>query len=887
MLELGASFDRYVLEAVLGEGGMGRVYRAFDPRLGRRVALKVLLAGPDRFDHKDLTARMIREARAAAAFNHANVVAIYDVGEFDGSPYIAMELVAGKTLRSQMGRDMPAAQKLAWLLDVARGLGAAHRAGLVHRDIKPENVMITTDGTVKILDFGIARLAEGRPEGLAQTVTPNLSSLTAEGVMIGTPQYMPPEQLRLEPLDGRADQFAWGVIAYELLAGRHPWAEATGAHLVAAVLASPVRPLREVRPYIDARVADAVARALEKDREARFATMEQLVAAVEGDAHLLRAIVSAPNIPPPNAAFTTADTAFAPAAARGATPPRTTAPARLKRGTIVAVGVAAVVAVAGVAALASFTGKKPARTASAPVEPAEAAPPSPRPSRISANPEAAVHFARALQEEHDAKLDQALPGLAEAIAADPLFAAAHLHRAGLALLILEMKEARLAFQRAWDLRSSLGDVDTAILEAMEPAVREPSVTSEYLARIALVSDRYPRELFPAVLAAGAYQDAELPAKALAMYDRALAADPTAGIAYFGKGVVCVHTGDVARGEHFFDECTRVSPTNLECLMGQLMILADEGRCEEAKGVARRGIANTGANKPDWDEALAATALATGEPLDQVREYLVRADEGTGKELHDSGEAEHAEQLAVLSGDFRAAEASATKWDAALRAEERESSDAMVARFAIEEEVNELSAHRADLLSAWTRSAAWLEPTDEGRLRLAYREFQVGLITKGELEQRRQAWKGAKIEEGKRSGVAPSEESLWRAMYVFDAETPDEAREAVAYYADAGVPKLSYETAPRDQLAFGLAFARAGSYATALPLLRDATRACRSVGDRLAQTQALFYLGQALEQAGDLAEARRAYEAVVTAWGKARPASVTAGKARARLSSLSK
>ena len=298
MPNIGDSVDRYVIEAVIGEGGMGRVYRALDPRLGRRVALKVLLAekGNERA-HADAAARMMREARAAAAFNHPNVVAIHDVGEIDGNPYIAMELVSGATLREFIGNaEVSNEQKLAWLLDVARGLGAAHRAGLVHRDVKPDNVMITTDGVVKILDFGIARRSESETAGAdveAATAAANLPSLTAEGLMIGTPQYMAPEQLQGAPLDGRADQFAWGVMAWELFAGSLPWGAASknGAQLVAAVLSSPVRPLVSVVPSVTHGVSEAVARALSKNRDTRFATMEGVLEALEGK----RAAVPTPN----------------------------------------------------------------------------------------------------------------------------------------------------------------------------------------------------------------------------------------------------------------------------------------------------------------------------------------------------------------------------------------------------------------------------------------------------------------------------------------------------------------------------------------------------------------------------------------------------------------
>jgi len=283
MPETGQLIDRYVVEAVLGEGGMGRVYRALDPRLGRRVALKVMLPRSEWDTEREVVAaRMVREARLAARFNHPNVVAIYDVGEANGNPFIAMELVNGAPLRRYVSDPaIPGEQKFLWLLDVARGLDAAHRAGLIHRDIKPDNVMITEDGVVKILDFGIARQAHGASIAGGAPTHANVVSLTSEGQTLGTPRYMSPEQLRGDRLDGGTDQFAWGVMAWELIAGQLPWGSSeNGAEIVAAVLAMTPAPLCTVTPDVDPRLSDAVARALAKDRADRFATMAELIAAL-------------------------------------------------------------------------------------------------------------------------------------------------------------------------------------------------------------------------------------------------------------------------------------------------------------------------------------------------------------------------------------------------------------------------------------------------------------------------------------------------------------------------------------------------------------------------------------------------------------------------------
>jgi uncharacterized protein (TIGR02265 family) len=277
--EPGQNFDRYFVEDLIGEGGMGRVYRAFDTRLERHVALKVLHdAGGDAGES---VAVALREARAAAAIAHPNATAVYDAHEVDGTSFIAMELVAGTSLRSIL-RDasrppVPLSTCLRWLIDVAAALGAAHRMGVVHRDVKPENVMVRDDGLVKVLDFGVARrtVIEGSPAPPGSPVTQ-----TSGARIAGTPAYMAPEQIRGDPLDGRADQFGWGVLAYELLTHRLPWKTAKDlVGFIAAVVTEEPAPPSSLTPGIPAAVDAAVLRALAKSPANRFPSM--LAAAAE------------------------------------------------------------------------------------------------------------------------------------------------------------------------------------------------------------------------------------------------------------------------------------------------------------------------------------------------------------------------------------------------------------------------------------------------------------------------------------------------------------------------------------------------------------------------------------------------------------------------------
>ncbi len=258
-IAVGETFERYEIESLIGRGGMGEVYRASDTRLRRKVALKVLRA--DR-ESADAVARLFREARVAALLAHPNTVAIHDIGEHEGHCYIVMELVSGQPLLAYVGDTrVPAARKLGWLVDVARALSAAHRAGVIHRDVKPSNVMVSDEDVVKVLDFG-----------LAKPLAP-VSFRTQAGHVLGTPRYMAPEALAGADVDARSDQYAFGLTAYELLAGKHPGGALT--------LPSLPKPLHEVAPELSRAVSDVVARTLATSPEDRFATMEDVAVAIE------------------------------------------------------------------------------------------------------------------------------------------------------------------------------------------------------------------------------------------------------------------------------------------------------------------------------------------------------------------------------------------------------------------------------------------------------------------------------------------------------------------------------------------------------------------------------------------------------------------------------
>ncbi len=271
----GSRLGTYEIVAPLGAGGMGEVYRARDTRLSREVAIKVLptasATDPDR------RLRFEQEARSASALNHPNILTIYDVGTSDGTVFIAMELVEGKTLRELVaaGEPLPMRRLLDVATQTAEGLAKAHGAGIVHRDLKPENLMVSKDGFVKILDFGLAKLIE--PVTQDASVLPTaVAAPTTPGTVMGTAGYMSPEQASGQSVDYRSDQFTLGAILYEMATGKRAFQRKTGAETLVAIIREDPEPLTQAAPKSPAPVRWIVERLLSKDPEERYASTKDL-----------------------------------------------------------------------------------------------------------------------------------------------------------------------------------------------------------------------------------------------------------------------------------------------------------------------------------------------------------------------------------------------------------------------------------------------------------------------------------------------------------------------------------------------------------------------------------------------------------------------------------
>lgn len=270
MLAAGTMMGKYRIREFLSGGGMGQVYLATESGLRRKVAIKIL--PPELHQQADRVRRLKLEALAISTLNHPNIITIYEIGEGEGFPYIAMEFVEGQTLRQFCNRGSASIDDV---LDIATqttsALVAAHHAGVVHRDIKPENIMIRPDGIVKVLDFGLAKLKKPRLENDSRaTVAGGFESVSHFGVPIGTPNYMSPEQARGEATDARTDLFSLGVVIYELLSGSNPFKGASPAEGMAAILQTDPRPLSHVDPRVSNALEATVMRALQKQRHKRY-----------------------------------------------------------------------------------------------------------------------------------------------------------------------------------------------------------------------------------------------------------------------------------------------------------------------------------------------------------------------------------------------------------------------------------------------------------------------------------------------------------------------------------------------------------------------------------------------------------------------------------------
>ncbi len=274
-LKAGSRLGPYEILSLLGAGGMGEVYRAKDPRLGRDVAVKVLPASFS--DDSDRLRRFEQEARAAGLLNHPNITAVYDIGAHLGAPYVVSELLEGETLRAELaGGRLSPRKAIDHAIQIAHGLAAAHDKGIVHRDLKPENVFVTNDGRLKILDFGLAKLTHVEDASGGHENLPTATAGTEPGVVLGTMGYMAPEQVRGRPADARSDIFAFGAILYEMLSGKRAFHGDSAADTMSAILREDPPDLSVTNQNVSPGLERVLRHCLEKNPEQRFQSARDL-----------------------------------------------------------------------------------------------------------------------------------------------------------------------------------------------------------------------------------------------------------------------------------------------------------------------------------------------------------------------------------------------------------------------------------------------------------------------------------------------------------------------------------------------------------------------------------------------------------------------------------
>ncbi len=899
MLKPGDFVGPYEIRGFVGQGGMGQVYRAFDPRLERTVALKIILipesARGGATDSKsesgrrlgEFSTRLLREARAVASLSHPNVVAIYDVGESDGRLYLAMEYVVGSSLRALVGnQELPLARRVRWLVDIAHALEAAHRAGIIHRDIKPENVMVREDGGVKVLDFGIARRAPSRKPEDQHIV----DTVTGGGVIAGTPVYMAPEQIKGGEVDARCDQFAWAVMAYELVTGARPWVE-TGDVLsvVANVLTEEPPSLRTKVSDLPKVVEETILRALSKKPDGRFGSMADIAAALEPFASLSTGGDRIRVTPPFDEAAYAATTKIPTTVSVEPDPSGETARSNVaaqapKRR---ALSLAAPLFLLGALAGAVYVVK----TRPTPQSGDRPTPISSSPRPLSTVPTAEAAYKEAMGQWHDGAGAKARASLARAIELDPTFAAAHLQ---LALQYASMNEttaAQASFQSAYEHRRMLMPRDERLLEASEPYIRPKPDVEEWETRIMSAVFEYPRDPELQYYLGRSRQQQGENASARAAFEAALRLDEGFVPALAMLAKVEQALGNVADGLATTERCTRRSPVASTCVQTRYELLFSAGECRRA----REEATTWGSLEPQSPlpfARLARALHADGAPRPSVEEVLSRRWSLVPSTMRKEAELWDRTQLAVLDGDFVRAEELAREYDAALAPTADSFDHAAPGRLRVNllmemdrmKDAAKAARHFLDRLPAWPSypfapdpSLDFLEPI-----------YRAGEMTRRELDEKRTEWlERERVRSGE--GRSPRDPwTLWANVYGSFAETREEAADALARAPSADPTKGERAPGPRATLyvdfTLGKVLSLVGKSEEATEHLQRVVASCETFDHVMVIARARLYLAQVQEAKGDLVGARATYEKIVETWPKATP-SRTLKRATERLTAL--
>jgi serine/threonine-protein kinase len=873
----GAKIGRFRIERELGAGGMGVVYEAVDERLDRRVALKVL--PPDALGDDERRRRFLREARAAAAVTHPNVAVVYDADEVLGRIFIAMELVRGESLRERLARGpLGVGDALRVARAVLAGVAAAHAAGVVHRDLKPDNVMIDASGHVKVLDFGIAR-REPSPDARAAGAPGPTGPVTREGQVIGTPGYMSPEQALGMSLDRRSDVFSLGVMLYEMVTGRLPFAGPTPTAVILATVRDEPTPPRVLVPTLPLALEEIVLACLHKVADERPADAAAVLERLEALAHDGAAQdAGADGVAPAPAA----QIGLAPTVSRG---PITSALAATVAASAVskrrpsrrAALVAAVLGllVAGGAAVWAISRTPGAPATASPASSSTGVPITSLPDPQTTSPDALAAFRRALTALRAADWALAERELERAVELDPSFAAAQL-RLALALDVSgQPSRAREAFKQAEIAATTLDERDRAFLLALEPYLTMGD-RKEAGVRLEAARRRFTGDAELAWMAAYMSSESD-PKRTLDAADAALAIDPLYADAWQAKAWAHNDRGETEMELDALARCVERIPAATDCRMELAHSYAGNGRCHEMLTVAKR-------IREGYEELIADALLATGAGATAAEEALRQGRPLAAPERAVVLDA-HLGAIHALEGRFPQAFEHAREAARRAGSQPAEAPQARAARLLAELELETGNpAGAADLAADFLRRHAALlpsslrQPRNDERLWMTSVRHLAGRVDAAEMKRAREQWIASWGQ-----ARAPAGE-VWFYGHASLASTADEARAALAA-APVFRPGTRRRYGAHPDVAVGRVYVLAGRAAEALPHLERGARSCWQLPFPFDRVRVQLWLGRAYAETGATAQACAAYRTVLERWGRAEPRSVTAEEARERAAKL--
>jgi serine/threonine protein kinase len=900
----GARLDRYELVSVVAEGGMGRVWLGrLEGKHGfaKLVAVKTVL--PELAADPRFQKMFLDEARILSAIHHPNVAQILDLGESEGVLYLVMEWVDGTTLRrvADAVERLPLGAVLRMTSDACAGLHAVHELrdadgrplGVVHRDVSPHNVMVSRQGTTKLIDFGIAK-ARAR-----------LTEETTAGIVKGKHSYMAPEQAAGFKTDRRADLWAMGAVLLRLVCGDEERAQ----RIVARLLEDNVLDLPEELPEPVQRI---LRRTLAIQPSSRFATAEEMGRAVDVAMEELGERTSTQQVaerlaamqllpaPPAPPVITPSGVAERSTRVDGQATRTTWWSGRIAGIATVVIAVASVVVLV-LLRVRSSSSTSPADGSPAGSSAAEAGSSAPTdaanagtavtalPLPDSASREAVDTYRTAMQQYRDGAHGTVSANFRRALSLDPNLAAAHLRLA----MFIEYANPTLGrehYAKATALRASLSPHDQALLEAYAPVLQQdPSNYGETTRRLAAAEERFPRDAELAYWrAVVSWLGADsLDPSSAAAFDDALAFDPAFGMAYATKVETLSYVGALDEARRVADACLRSVPTATQCLYYRETIEREEGECGALAADARQQIAVDPTAAGPY--AMLAEALeAQGSPLAAVTEMLAQERAHARQDARQELESLHAFAIAVLQGDFALAERTARDHERLAASESSRTAHGRVARELVElyrEEGNDAAAATvaADFLA---RKDGWVGDPRSEDIAIAHDVVPVMLaalrrahkLTAAEVDAKRADW-FAEWHRLESSQYAPY---VWLRGYAATVDSPESAAAALGALRGLAPPRFAPETLGAADT--GRTYALAGRRDDALPWLRRGAGSCAAIEFPIAHTRAQVWLGAALE-ADDRAGACDAYRRVLARWGSVRPRSVTADEARARANAL--